>query len=233
MRRAETKTEIHDACAAPRKHTRCTGSEPSGSCVNPCATSSAVRPTLPPAIVSASLINVSEYFDLALRQARSFRHGASERGIEWEDLVGEARLALMLAARRFNPARGRSFDRFASSVIRSALARAVGMYGRHLSPTNAGGRKSRLVARPLPDPDAAADVQSLLSHLTAYERTLVEERFGLIDGEERDTRQLAVLRHIKEEQVTRILQRALTMMRCRMGLLAGSLAIRCMGENRC
>jgi RNA polymerase sigma factor (sigma-70 family) len=151
----------------------------------------------------------------------------------WEDLVGEARLALLLAAAKFNPARGRSFDRFASAVIRSALVRAIRLFGRHPSLANTGGRKIQLLARPLPDPDAAADVQSLLSYLTAYERALVEERFGLIDGEERDARQLAMLRNIKEEQVTRILQRALAMMRYRMGLLAGALSVRCMGENRC
>jgi RNA polymerase sigma factor (sigma-70 family) len=231
MRRAGTKTTIHGACAAPRGVPGRAASEVSGPCNCPREASPAVHRTLILNLSTSPPIDIADYLELAIRHARSFRHWACGRGMAWEDLVGEARLALVCAATKFNPARGRPFASFASAVIRNALVKAVRRHQPHRSLTNSGRRAMQPLARPLPDPDAAADVQSLLRQLTSYERTLVEQRFGLADGEERDTRQLAVLRQIREEQVSRILHRVLTAMRWRVGLLAGALTSRCMREN--
>ena len=120
MPRADTKTRMAAA-------------EPSGPCANSGAASLAVNPTFLPTLACASHIDVAEYVELAVRRARSFRHWASGRGMAWEDLVGEASLALVFAAAKFNPAQGRSFTRFASVAIRNALVKAIRLYCRHRS----------------------------------------------------------------------------------------------------
>ncbi len=169
--------------------------------------------------------------DLALRHAYYFRRWASVRGMEWEDLICEARLACVYAANRFRPERGNQFAAYAAKAIRNALSNAIRQHHRFLSMMTADGHRVEPVARSLPDPDAVMDVQALLQKLPHQERELLERRYGLMDGEEWGTRRLAAARRMKEERICFVLHRALTILRCHLGLLSELQLRRCVREN--
>jgi RNA polymerase sigma factor (sigma-70 family) len=182
-------------------------------------------------VSSPQLLDVTTYLRLAVYQARSFHRWASTRGMAWEDLIGEAHLALVNAAARFDPGQGVSFACYAATAIRNRLIRAIRRHHRYLSMATADGEVITPPDRPRPDPDAILDVQTLLGQLTPYERDLIVNRFGLVDGKAQATQRLANQRPARGERARLILERALMKLRCRQGLLAGVSLQRCAREN--
>jgi RNA polymerase sigma factor (sigma-70 family) len=166
-------------------------------------------------------VDVTQYLALAWRIAFGFRRQARSRGIDLDDLFGEACLALVYAADGFAATRGATFRTYAWTAMRNGVARAVREQRPHCSLVGADGRVMEPPARPMPDPDAVADVQTLLTGLVPRERELVEKWFGLAGGEVWSVQQLAADYRISPERVRLILERALATLRRRAGISAG------------
>lgn len=97
-----------------------------------------------------------------------------------DDLVGEALLALVAAARSFEPGRGAKFSSYAYTCIKWALIRRIRSW-RVLYPLPASDDGTSLdpPAPPTVDPAARLEVQRLLRHLRLKDRAVVELYFGL------------------------------------------------------
>ena len=166
-------------------------------------------------------VDATPYVALAWRMARRYHRNARRRGIDLDDLFGEACLALARAAEGFDAGRGATFRHYAWTAMCHALARAVRRHRPYCPLSRAKGKLMELHARSTPDPDTVADVQTLLSGLGPIEKDLVEKWFGLGGGEVWSLKQLAAGYKITPNKVRPMLERALaTLRRC-----AGSPAV--------
>jgi RNA polymerase sigma factor (sigma-70 family) len=147
--------------------------------------------------------------------ARRYHRNARGRGIDCDDLFGEACLTLVRAAEGFDASRGATFRHYALAAMRHTLARAVRRHRPCCPLSRAKGKLMELPVRSMPDPDTIVDVQTLLSRLGPVERGLVEKWFGLDGGEVWSLKQLAAEYRSSPVNVRPMLERALaTLRRC-------------------
>jgi RNA polymerase sigma factor (sigma-70 family) len=114
---------------------------------------------------------------LACQAANAFRERGRLRGLEVDDLIQEAFLALVVEGPRHDPARGAA-STFARLVTRRRL---VGLMRRPLLPTVSWEDLPGLEPefRPAERPTSPPDVAGLLSCLSAIERACIILYFGL------------------------------------------------------
>lgn len=144
---------------------------------------------------------------LALWVARRYRG----RGLDPDDLAQEARLGLLLASERFDPARGVRFAAYAPWWVRRALQEAV--RGQDDSPRSGAATfwEHRLPS-PAPRPalsDDAERVRACLRRLPPAEAAVLRLRRGLEGCAPRTHRAVARLFAVSPASVRRIEQRAL------------------------
>jgi len=155
-------------------------------------------------------------------------------GVEFLDLIDEANLGLMEAARRFDPERNGEFVAYAQWWIRQAIMHALAEQGRvfavprkalpvvargsrrHLSP----GHRTAFEQEPIALPDAdrapwlfrdasvhraiAAQVRDALHDLSPKEREVVRLRFGLDGGAPLTVQQAALRLGMSRDRVRQL-----------------------------
>jgi RNA polymerase sigma factor (sigma-70 family) len=136
------------------------------------------------------------------------RRRAAHSGMSTKDFTAEAILGLVRAAAHFDPANG-NFLSFACPEMRRAILQSITAHWTHRSLTCADGTEPEIESRPLPDPDASLDIQSLLGNLSPFQRDFVERHFGLNGRVETSIRKLARHHHIRVEEARRILKQAI------------------------
>jgi RNA polymerase sigma factor (sigma-70 family) len=119
-------------------------------------------------------IDPVEYMDWAEIVARRWR----KRGIEDDDLFGEAYLGLVIAARKYRPDRGCRFEKVAECWINGRISQAIRCNtippGPHAWPPESG---------PL-DEESWMRTLRTLSRLKPIESQVLQVRLGLEGGEE-------------------------------------------------
>jgi RNA polymerase sigma factor (sigma-70 family) len=170
-------------------------------------------------VLIAPPIDVTQYLNLARNIARWFYRRARGRGIDLDDLTGEACLVLVEASHRFDASLGTTFGDYAWIAIRNRLIYLLRRHRRHNSLVGADSRIVEPEARPMPDPDAALDVQTLLPGLSPREKDVVEKWFGLNRGEAWKVMRLAAHLKTSPDSVHMILERALATLRRRAQVL--------------
>lgn len=129
------------------------------------------------------------------------------------DLLQEGSLGLVRAVESYVPARG-SFTAYARRWIRRSIARAIAASSHaadaYATVTSAGTTGS-------PDPERLSlvrrRVHQALAHLDALEATVLELRFGLLDGTVRSLDEIGRRLGVTRERVRQILEVALARLR--------------------
>ncbi len=100
------------------------------------------------------------------------------RGIEFDDLIGEANLALVLASRKFDPAKGTRFGTFATTSIRGHL---LNLFRGKRLPVGGEVADASGVEDRGSDAEVREEVGMLLTKLSDRDRAVLVAR--LADGE--------------------------------------------------
>ncbi len=167
---------------------------------------------------------VQKNLGLAVSIALSYRRTAAARGLgaDLDDLIQEATLGLLRAAREYNPKRG-AFAALAGLCIKNALNHSlrdrkhrpwkslpVDESGIEIEPHDAAGEAPEQQAV---DDEQGAKIDALLRRLPTRERRVVELRFGLRDGRPRSRQEVADELGVGLGRVAQIQASALARMR--------------------
>jgi RNA polymerase sporulation-specific sigma factor len=126
-------------------------------------------------------IDAGQHLKLAYAVAWKFRRWAAYVGIDQADLAAEALLALVRAAKKYDPSRG-AFATLAHEVIRWELIHLIKRKKPRLeSMTLEEGRQLDVPDHRYAEPGVKDDVAALLRRLPPRERRVIELCFGL-DG---------------------------------------------------
>lgn len=100
-------------------------------------------------------IDASQHLGIARKVAARYRRHAARLGIEEDDLLGEAYVGLVVAAREFDPERGAKFSTFAFEVAAHRVCRAL-----HAAGAARRGR-GRVVPWPAPFADGSPSLDPI------------------------------------------------------------------------
>ena len=142
---------------------------------------------------------------------------------EFFELVSDGNISLMRAAEKFDISRGNRFSTYASLAIMKNFARSVSVALRHRdrfctsraeifgtvedTRTSQNEQESAQLRRD-------SDVRGMLMRLDTRERQIIEDRFGLIRGQEpRTLKQIGAATGISKERVRQIQTRTLGKLR--------------------
>jgi RNA polymerase sigma factor (sigma-70 family) len=129
------------------------------------------------------------------------------RGLDPDDLAQEARLGLLRAGARFDPARGVAFATYAPWWVRRTVQDAIRRAAR-AEAARAGARRPG-VAAPVPGlPEGAERVRACLRRLSAAEAAVLRLRHGLDGCAPRTRTAVARLFGLRPDAVRRIEARA-------------------------
>jgi RNA polymerase sporulation-specific sigma factor len=168
--------------------------------------------------MSACAVRVEEHLPLARYLSRRYLLRASLGGLTIDDLAQEGAIALMRAARRFEPAKGIAFSTYAGVAIRRRLLMCMEklrpLQGLPPLPGEDGEDLTDVVdPREPPDQDAPDAVEHLLEILRPVERRMVEMRFGLGGQQQKEAKEIARELGCKPQWVYLVLARGLRRMR--------------------
>jgi RNA polymerase sigma factor (sigma-70 family) len=154
-------------------------------------------------------VDAKDHLRLAWFVAGRLSGWAARRGVDFDDLVQEAALAVVRAAQRFDPARGFTFSTYAYPTVEWTLIRAI---RRHWPVHGLPGAFDR-PAPDVADVDTVDEVNRLLAHLPDRERLAVVRRFGLDGGEELTHAEVGTLLGVSGSRAGQIIMRGIAMMR--------------------
>jgi RNA polymerase sigma factor (sigma-70 family) len=153
---------------------------------------------------------------LAVSLAGKFRSRAEERGIPFDDLVSEAFVGVVLAARSYNPERG-AITTITYLAVTHRLANFVRRWKRFRQVPLAGDGDEDVLAlvpdRATPDPHLGQELHAWMSVLTPREVTVVERVFGLGGGEAMTLQEVGRELGFSGKWVGQLLERALSRLR--------------------
>jgi RNA polymerase sigma factor (sigma-70 family) len=169
---------------------------------------------------TATAIRSEEYIGLAHFVANRFR-SAIARGVDRDDIIGEATLALVIAAPHFDADRGARASTFLTRAMVHAVARAlrrrhyrpllgllVDVDQREMEPED--HRSPELLTAEQHDDIALLD--RLMRRLTLRERQVLELRYGFT-GEEHTLEEIGRVLRLTRERIRQIEARALARLR--------------------
>jgi RNA polymerase sigma factor (sigma-70 family) len=154
-------------------------------------------------------VDAKDHMRLAWFVAGRLSGWAARRGVDFDDLVQEAALAVVRVAQRFDPAKGFTFSTYAYTSVEWTLIREI---RRHQSMHGLPGAFDRPAPEGL-DADAAEEVNRLLARLPERDRFAVVRRFGLDGGEELTNAEVGRLLGVSGSRAGQIILRGIAMMR--------------------
>jgi RNA polymerase sigma factor (sigma-70 family) len=152
-------------------------------------------------------IDAVDHLRLAAKVALRYKRIGELAGLEWDDLVQEARIGLLQAARNFDPGRRVQFSTLAYRMIRYRLLRVMKTPLRRID---------KLKFEMLPSEDRLTDDQAveaaeqemdrtalvrLLALLNRADLQLIEARFGLDGAAPRNVSELAAMFKVSRQRI--------------------------------
>jgi len=150
-------------------------------------------------------------------------------GVDFAELISEGQLALLRSVDKFDCSRGFKFSTYACRAILTSISRAVALMARHRArfPTeyDPALQKGDFVEARRAEIEASCEQElhailgDNLADLTATERQILSERFGMEDDGKKPARDSKTLRQVAEvfgvtkERVRQIQNRALAKLR--------------------
>jgi RNA polymerase sigma factor (sigma-70 family) len=165
---------------------------------------------------AAVVIDAADHLGLAGFVVKRYARWARTKGIDVEELEGEAYLALVRAAQWFQPEKGFAFSSYAIFCMRGAVYDRIKRWKKLTQEAErdneTGWRAADVPARPEPESCQTMDVQTLLPCLTDREGQVIRLLFGL-DGPAQSDAEVAELLGISRSRVGQLSRSGLNRMR--------------------